>query len=179
MNETITKLVGRLIANKSPYTTEDQEILEGYSEEKLTTLLSAFDIDEVDETIVDDPVTPVVDEEEEAEEVVLELTEEEQIEALPTTLRAMIRKAQAKEVKERTDLITALAEAQIQTAYTKAALEAKDTEDLTALASALGVGQAPVDFSPRGLTFNREADDTTVPAPPSIKEAIAAKRASN
>ena len=90
------------------------------------------------------------------------------------TLRSMIRKAQTEEVQKRTDLITALATA--QTAYDKSALEAKDTEDLTALASALGVGQAPVDFSPRGLTYNREADDNTVAPPPSIKEAIAAKR---
>ena len=172
--KTIKELVGRLIANESPYTEADKETLEGYSEEMLTKLEAAFDVDESTEDVAaEDSEADAVDAD--AADETVELTEEEQIEALPTALKAMIRKSQAKELKERTDLITAL-DNHSQTAYAKATLEAKDTDDLTALASALGVGQPEVDYSPRGLEINR-GEDSTVAPPPSIREALAAKQA--
>ncbi len=176
----IEELVGLLVANKSPYTDADIETLNGYDEGKLQALVDAF---ETDEAVSDDPAPTGVDTGETVsatpEEEEVELTEEEQIDALPLPLKSLVLKAQAQETVRREHLITALGEA--QDAINKAGLTAKSTEDLEELSAVLGqVIKPEVDFSLASPTILRESGDGDLaPAPPSLVDRLTAKGAAN
>ena len=169
------ELVGRLVSNSSPFKEEDAETLSAFSEEQLTALAEGYEAEAVETTETDpapviDIVADVIDE--------VELSEEEQIDALPEALKSMVRKAQAQEVAHREHLITSLSKAQERLDID--ALKVKDTETLEDMSAILKLDVPAVDNSLRhGSEFPRGEDDNMAPPAPSLTERIIANRAAN
>lgn len=165
MNETIEQLVGRLIANeRSPFTEDSAEALSAFSEDTLTAMAEGYEADEsapADESVADEGAVDETPAE--------ELSEEEQIDALPEALKSLVRAAQKRDEAHRTNLIESITAA--QSFATAEDLEAKSTETLEQIAGMLDVNTPPVDHSGQGLSFNRDADnDDQAPAVPSMSE---------
>ena len=167
------ELVGRLVSNQSPFTEEDTETLSALCEDKLQALAEGFEVDPVAPEVIDSElaVDVIVDEDP------IELSEEEQINALPEALKSMVRKAQAQEDARREHLITSLSKA--QTRLNPDELKAKGTETLEDLSAILKLDAPVVDNSLRGSEFPREGDDNVAPAVVSLQERIIANRAAN
>lgn len=174
MNDKIKDLVGKLIASEaSPFTDENTDTLAAFSEEQLTAMLAGY------ADTGDPEPKPKVEGEGGGDEgdnsPATEPTEEEAIAALPTSLREMIGRHQEDEKVARASLVTAIRAA--TEAYSEEVLNAKTTEDLNALSSALKLNEtrAP-DYSGQGLPHDPSADDIVDP-PPSMADAIRAQRA--
>lgn len=89
------------------------------------------------------------------------LTEDEQIDKLPSSLKAMVKRYQAQERAERDSLVGALTKK--QKVYSKAQLEAKSVDELRQIAELVGIGaQASGDFSGRMMV----AHENELPPPP-------------
>ena len=126
----IKELVGRLISNElSPFAEGDSKALELMSPCRLNALNESF----------------TAEEDVEADAVEPEPTEQELMDALPATFRAVVTKALAAEEASRVGLIAQLCEA--QSVLDESALKTKSTEELTELASIIETVLPDVDFS--------------------------------
>lgn len=185
-----------LIANKNtPYTEADFEALKGFPEERLAALEEAAKdeappADGSVETPATPPVTPPVEgeddgddgEEEEDEDKGKETpteakapTWDDMLKSAPSHLRRRFDEIDAAEKAEKADLVSKLDEA--QEAYSKEDLEGKDIPELRQLAKlALKEVPAPIDFGARGVSIPAEGSPKTAPKPPSLTEAVQAKR---
>jgi hypothetical protein len=157
MSDKLKELVGRLIASEaSPFTSEDEERLSAFCEEKLLALEESFTPPEEDPKEAAKP-TEVTEEEPK--------TDEELLAELPESLRSMVERHQAEEERYRGELVAAIAKA--QDAYDEGQLKEKTTEDLQALASALKLQESAPDYSGRGLAIDdSNADVYTNPPDP-------------
>lgn len=158
--ETMKKtLVDRLLAlAAAPFDEADRPMLEGLTEAKLEGLLAKLDAAPTEEP---EPVEP---------EPAPALTEDQQIAALPESLRAMIARDKATQASLRANLAASIGRA--TTVYTPAQLAAKTTEDLQLLAQALKVDQPVADYSGRAVALV----ETTVTEPPKPYELALARR---
>lgn len=95
----------------------------------------------------------------------------------PQSVKDMINAQKARDAQEQAELVTACAA--VQNVYTKEQLVAMPLATLRQTAELLKVSVAPVgqtDFSVRGLSTIRRAEDETVPAAPSMAERFAKKK---
>lgn len=164
--ETMKKtLVDRLLALAAALFDEtDRAMLDGLTEEKLTSLLAKLDAAPAEE---EKPVEP---------KEAPALTEDEAIAALPESLREMISRDKATQAALRAGLVAAIGRA--TTAYSPVQLAAKTTEDLQSLAVALKVNEPAADYSARALASPSNAGLVEPPKPYSLamaKRAAAAQ----
>lgn len=169
--------VAALIANeKTPFAETDKAYLEGLTDERIAALEAHAEIKT--EAVVEPKVEPKAEAKVEpvAETKVAaekkQPTEEEQLAALPPTLRSMVERS-IRENKERHDALVA----QLKTAqdgYSEAELKAMNIDALLKLAKAVKVGDDAVDFS---LLRTSAAKDDVWQNPPDPYAAALAARA--
>lgn len=146
----VAELAGRLIAcSAAKFTEADRPKLEQLSEDQLTCILAAH---EKAATPQPPPVEPP-----KPDPNVVQLSKDEHAQ-----LVRLANREEQREKAERASLITALAKK--QRGYSQAQLEAKDTDDLRALALALDVEPAAIDMTGRlGALATATTDDTYRP----------------
>lgn len=158
----VKDLAGKLIAS-GKFTEKDRAGLEAMSEEGLTALSALAETPATPAA----PAAPVVVSEAQPVKVVEAvedkvLTEEEQIAALPASLRKMVDGFRTLQSQRKDALITALSKS--QTAFTVDQLKAKDVEELETYSKLLGLTDPAVDYSLRAAGGSDATDD--YPAPP-------------
>lgn len=159
-----------LIKNeKSPWTPCDLERLAQFPEERIAALEAAV-------------AEPEVKLESKPEESKSEGEGEEEVSALEKELgvsaddiKKTVKAAQVAEKKKKEELITSLKTA--QDAYSEEELNGMEIEQLQKVAKLAKAEVPEVDFSGKGVP--RQAEDNTVPAPPSVAEKIKSARATS
>jgi len=100
-------------------------------------------------------------------------TEEEWLKTAPASIRDMVSRQKTADQKKKDELVAGLKTA--QSVYSEDKLKTMSIEELENLDKLVKSTAAPVDYSGRGAGVPRDAKQNTVPAPPSLEDAIRAR----